>query len=135
MVTLCSCEDKKTDATSTDISRAKEKQDAKTQESASLAYVRSLDDLSKILAGVKDVETAQAAIAPLKATGLEIRLIKTDMENLGKKNNALEAKLDEKYSSQMKTTLAEIGRTMKNLRASEPEAYKLIERVMIAIMQ
>lgn len=30
MVTLCSCEDKKTDATSTDISRAKEKQDAKT---------------------------------------------------------------------------------------------------------
>lgn len=127
-ITLSSCgEKKKEDSVE---SEAKAKQAEKTHDSVSKDFVTRLQEMSDTLATINDLESAKSALPDLTKIGFKLKMIKTDMEKLGPNVQGLEAK----YVPQMKAAMDEIAQNMKSLKTSNPEAYRMIEKVMNTIM-
>jgi hypothetical protein len=132
-ITLCSCgAKKKEDATE---STAKEQQAGKTYDTVSEDFIANLREMSDILAKVDDLDSARSALPALTKIGFKMKMNETDREKLGPVTKEIAARIKKVYSPKKQAIIGEIDQTMKDLKISDPEAYRMINNVMKTIMQ
>jgi hypothetical protein len=131
-ITLClalySCGEKKAEDTAE--SKAKAEQEAISHESVHKNFSASLQELSDILAKVKDLESAKTAIPSLTKVSLKLKMIKTDMEKLEPAAKDVAARLEKEYGPKLKKISSELNETLEGLKSSHPDAFEVIEKVM-----
>lgn len=131
-ITLSSCGEKKKEETAE--KKAKDQQAAKTYDIVSDNFITRLSEMSDTLATIKDLDSARSALPSLTKIGFKMKMNNTDREKLGLTAKEFAVKLEKDYGSEMKDTMTKIGQTMKSLKASNPEAYDMIEKAMKSIM-
>jgi hypothetical protein len=130
---ICSCGEKKKEDTVE--SKAKAEQESITHDSVYKELTSNLEEMSGVLATIKDFESAKAAIPALSKLGFKIQMIKTDLEKLGPASKDIAAKLEKEYGPKMKKVQSKISETMKGLETSHPEAYGILDKVMKSIIE
>jgi hypothetical protein len=130
---ICSCGEKKKEDTVE--SKAKAEQESITHDSVYKELTSNLEEMSGVLATIKDFESAKAAIPALSKLGFKIQMIKTDLEKLGPASKDIAAKLEKEYGPKMKEVQSKISETMKGLETSHPEAYGILDKVMKSIIE
>ncbi len=132
-ITLSSCGEKKTEDTVEN--KAKAAQEALTHDSVYQDLATKMEEMSKVIATIKDLESAKAAIPSLTKLGFQIKMSKSDLEKLGPAAQDFTDKLAKEYEPKMTAMKAKIGTSMEDLKYSHPDAFIAIDKVMKTIME